>query len=54
MHIGYFLYVCIYVHYVLVLGSEVSACLEGFFYTILREPLGVRCRESRGSGGMYW
>lgn len=23
-------------------------------YTMLREPLGVRCRVRRGSGGIYW
>lgn len=27
---------------------------DSFIYTMLREPLGVRCRLRRGSGGMYW
>lgn len=49
MHIEYFLsYVCIYVHYVLVLGSE--ACLEGLFtpYCVSRWGSGAKTDEGPG------
>lgn len=51
MHIEYFLsYVCIYVHYVLALGSEVSVCLEGLFtpYSASRWGFGVKRDEGLG------
>lgn len=66
MHIGYFLYVCIYVHYVLVLGSEVSVCLQGLFtpYSASRSGSGAKrvggqvgctgeggCRAGEGEAG---
>lgn len=51
MHIEFFSsYVCIYVHYVLVLGSEVSVCLEGLFtpYSASRWGFGAKKDEVLG------
>lgn len=51
MHIGYFLNVCIYVHYVLVLGSEVSVCLEGLFTPYSASRSGSGAKRDEGLGG---
>lgn len=57
------LYVYMYIMYYYVGREGAWFCVEVCFrekntnqsiYTMLREPLGVRCRLRRGSGGMYW